>query len=854
MTKIRLYILFIFWALVVGSTNAQNLIGRILDAATGQPVPYATLSYQGHKLNTVADANGRFSIARHNGWSLQVTALGYRAETVSVTESSLRNMQIRLHPDEKTLNEVVVRSKKSKYSRKNNPAVELMKRVIAAKKHTSLENNDFYQYNKYQKITLARNNVTTEELAKLREKGSRDWIADHVEVCELNGKNILPVQVSETVTQKVYRKHPHDEKQIIIGETNQGVANLIESAGSFLDAGIKDVFTDVDIYDDQVRLLKYYFTSPIGKDAISFYRFYIADTLSVSGDECIRVSFTPNNQQDFGFNGDIYVLNDSTLHVKRVELSIPKKSDVNFVEEMKINQEYRRMDNGQWVLDSDNMLVEMRLNKMINNGVVIRTTKYSDYSFMPIPKTMFRGAATVVTDADSKLRGKDFWQRFRTVELTKSESQMNSFVNRISNIKGMKYLLFVGRAFMNNYIGTSANDSIPSKFDFGPVNTIVGKNIVDGFRMRLSGRTMAAFNPHLFWEGYIARGFGSKKWYYSTLFTYAFNRKNNSPWEFPVRELSVLSEYDIMSPSNKFLSTNKDNIFTSLTVRKIDKYYFYNRQRLQFRYETLGGLGTTLGIKTEAVKGAAAMTFFNLDGTPYDGEVRTTELSLAFRYAPGEMYLNTKQRRYPINREAPVFSLSHAMGIENVLGGKYKMNYSEASIFKRFWLNSWGKMDVYVRGGAQWNKVPFPLLIMPPTNLSLLSQRSTYTFQLMNNLEFLNDRIALWQVSWDLTGKLFNRVPLLKKMKWREFVSFRGMYGKLTDKNNPLLPQNANDKTLMQFPEGCHVMDHRPYMELVLGVHNIFKFLEIDYVRRLSYKELDSAINDGVRIGINLTF
>lgn len=852
--KVRLYILFIFWALVVGSTNAQNLIGRIIDAATGQPVPYATLSYQGHKLNTVADGTGRYSIARHNGWSLQVTALGYKAEMVAVETASPRNLDIRLQPNEKTLNEVVVRSKKSRYSRKNNPAVELMRRVIAAKKQTRLENNDFYQFNKYQKITLARNNVTNEELAKLREKGSRDWIADQVEECELNGKNILPVQVSETVTQKVYRKQPHDEKQIIIGETNQGVANLIESAGIFLDAGIKDIFTDVDIYDDQVRLLKYYFTSPIGKDAIAFYRFYIADTLDVSGDECIRVSFTPNNQQDFGFNGDIYILNDSTLHVKRVELSIPRKSDVNFVEGMKINQEYRRMDDGQWVLDSDNMLVEMRLNKMIKNGVVVRTTKYSDYSFKPIPKSMFRGSATVVTDADSKLRGNDFWNRFRTVQLTKSEKQMNSFVKRISNIKGMKYLLFVGRAFMNNYIGTSLSDTIPSKFDFGPVNTIVGNTLVDGFRMRLSGRTMAALNPHLFWEGYVAHGFKSNKWYYSTLFTYSFNRKNNSPWEFPIREVSVLSENDIMSPSDKFLSTNKDNIFTSIRVGKSDKFYFYNRQRLQFRYETLAGLGTTFGIKTEAVKGAAAMTFYNVDGTPYDGEIRTTELSLSLRYAPGEMYLNTKQRRYPINHEAPVFAFSHTMGVNGLLGGKYAMNYSEVSISKRFWLHSWGKLDVFVKGGAQWNKVPFPLLIMPPTNLSYLSQRSTHTFQLMNNMEFLNDRIAQMNVSWDLTGKLFNRIPLLRHMKWREYIGFRAMYGKLTDKNNPLLPQNATDRTLMQFPEGCHTMDHRPYMEMVFGVHNIFKFLEIDYVRRLSYTELDTAIKDGVRIGINLTF
>lgn len=182
------------------------------------------------------------------------------------------------------------------------------------------------------------------------------------------------------------------------------------------------------------------------------------------------------------------------------------------------------------------------------------------------------------------------------------------------------------------------------------------------------------------------------------------------------------------------------------------------------------------------------------------------------------------------------------------------MNFTEASIYKRFWLNSWGKLDIYVAGGAQWDVVPFPLLIMPRVNLGWLSQPGTYTFQLMNNMEFLNDRYAMWHVSWDLNGKLFNRVPLLKKLKWREFISFRGMYGKLTNKNNPYLQENMGSDILLQFPVGCNIMSSKPYAEICVGVHNIFKFLEVDYVHRLSYNDLDTAIKNGVRFAINMTF
>ena len=855
MIKKRLFISFALLLMIVASACAQKITGVVVDAHTGDSIPMAGIVYRSHHVMAAADHRGCFSIERHEGWKLFITAMGYKTESILVNSKTKKHLVIKLKPDTKELQEVVVKAKRNKYSRKNNPAVELMKRVIAAKKKTDLGNNDFYEYYKYQKLTLAKNNVTPDDVAEQKEKGNKDWLVDQIEVCKMNGKLICPVQISETVSRKVYRKNPKDEKTTVLGESSQGVANLVETAGNILDAMMKDVFTDVDIYDDQIRLLQYPFTSPIGNDAINFYRFYIADTCYINKDQCIELTFVPNNQQDFGFRGSIWVINDSTLHVRKVSLTIPKKSDVNFVENMKIEQEYVKLPDGQWVLDTDNMLVEMKLNRMVKNAAIIRSTKFTEYKFDEIPKMNFRGTATFVRDADARNRGKDFWNRFRSVELTKSEASMGEFTKRFASVPGMKTVLFVLKAFMNNYVSLTGNDSIPSKFDFGPVNTIVNKNIVDGWRFRLSGRTNAALNPHLFWNGYIANGLDSKRWYYSTLFTYAFNKKNNEPWEFPIRQLSFLSEYDIMSPSDKFLLTNKDNLFMAFKTRDIDKLYFYNRQQLEFKYETLAGFATTLGLKTEAIEGAAAMTFKKMDGTDFHGEVRTTEAHLGFRFAPGETFINTKQRRYPINLDAPIFSIDHTVAIDGFLGGKYKMNLTEASIYKRFWFkNSWGKLDIYTSAGAQWNTVPFPLLIMPKVNLSWIGQQGTYTFQLMNNMEFLNDRYAMWHISMDFNGKIFNRIPLLRQLKWREYLSFRGMYGKLTDKNNPFLEQNLTSDKLFLFPEGCHVMGSKPYIEVVAGVHNIFKFLEIDYIHRMTYRDLDTAIRNGIRFAINMTF
>jgi hypothetical protein len=233
--------------------------------------------------------------------------------------------------------------------------------------------------------------------------------------------------------------------------------------------------------------------------------------------------------------------------------------------------------------------------------------------------------------------------------------------------------------------------------------------------------------------------------------------------------------------------------------------------------------------------------------------LRTTEASIFLRYAPGETYINNKLRRRVINLDAPVFSIRHTMGFNGVLGGDYNFHLTEAHIFKRFWLNSWGKFDVDIKGGIQWDQVPYPLLIMPAANPSYIQQPRT--FSLINTMEFLNDRYASLMLAWDMNGKILNRIPLAKKLYWREYLGLRMLWGELTDKNNPYLPENAGNPRLMYFPEGVNIMTpSRPYAEVVVGVHNIFKFFRVEWVKRLTYKDLPTAPHWGIRYGISLTF
>lgn len=851
----RNLLIFLF-SLLAQAVCAQMITGVVVDGESGDTIPHPALQYDGGRKAVAGDAAGRFTIQRLNDEYLTVSAVGYKTLRILIGQNTPGEMRITLKPDTRRLKGVTVSARRGKYSRKNNPAVELMKRVIAAKKRTDLNNHDYYQYNKYQKLTLAINDISPEEIEHEKEK-NRQWLLNQIELCPYNNKLILPLSVDETVTQNLYRKDPKKERTVILGQNATGVNDLIQT-GDILNTVVKDVFTDVDLYDDQIRLLQYPFTSPIGKDAVAFYRFYIVDTVTVDRDECYHLEFTPNNQQDFGFRGEIWILADSTLHVKKCRLSLPKRSDVNFTDELNILQEYTRLPSGEWVLTTDDMTVELSVAKFLTKAIVIRTTRMSGYSFDPIPDKAFKGKARVKYDPRSKMRGDGFWSENRAVELTKSEGSMGTFINSLTNTRGFKYLLFGLKALIENYVETGTRKH-PSKVDIGPINTMISSNFIDGARTRLSAQTTANLNPHLFLSGYYARGWRSRKNYYKGQLVYSFNRKDYMSWEYPKRTLTFTSTYDVCSPSDKFMPTDKDNVFTSLKWTEVDKMMFYNRQELLFEYEQDWGLKTSVSLKTEENEACGKLSFTPMSlydpdnpvATP--GKFRTTEARFEIRYAPGETYVNTKQRRLKVNYDPPVFTLSHTVGVKGVLGGDYNYNFTEASVYKRFWLNSWGKLDVSVKGGVQWNKVPFPLLIMPAANLSYIVEDET--FNLVNNMEFLNDRYASLDVSWDLNGKLFNRIPLLKHLKWREFLGVKCLWGTLTDKNNPTLARNAGDPLLMRFPEGSYVMDpSRPYIELIAGIHNIFKIFHVQFVHRLNYNTLPTAKRNGVRIMMRLTF
>jgi hypothetical protein len=656
---------------------------------------------------------------------------------------------------------------------------------------------------------------------------------------------VMPLSVSETLTHHVYRKNPAKERDYILGKRTEGISDLIQ-AGDILNDMLKEIFQDVNLYDDHIRLLQYPFPSPIGRTAISFYHFHIEDTVAIGRDSCYYLRFYPANQQDFGFSGDLYIMKDSSYQVRQCVLNIPPKSDVNFVKNMRVEQEFSRVGD-EWLLTRDDMWAEMSVVKLLRDLYVTRKTRMVDYHFEPLARKYYRGKATTIETPDSRIQSDEYWQEHRLAPLTAQEADMGTFIHDVQKSKGYFWLRTLGQVFLENFVETSRKSLV----DIGPLSASLSHNYVDGTRLRLSARTTANLNPHLFWKGFGAWGTDSHHWYWGHELTYSFNRKLHSPFEFPQRQISFSTERDVMAFADKFLLNNKDNIFESFRTQAVRDMFYYNRQKLQFIYETDWGMQFLTYLKAESNHPAGMLRYTHLDGQPVQG-IRTTEMNFAVDFLPNQAYVNTKQRRLPTNYDTPEFNLIHTVGVKGFLGGDYHYNITRLRLYKRYWLGSWGAVETNVNAAAQWDKVPYPLLLMAPTNIGYFMERDNENFNLLRNMEFFNDRYVYWNVSWDLNGKLFNRIPLLRMLKWREFIAIKGMWGHLTTRNNPL--KNSDDSRLFQLPEETQIMSNKPYWECVVGVHNIFKFFAVNYVRRLTYRDNPHTDKWGVRFAFLLSF
>ena len=833
--------------------NGQNTIikGVVTDSITGERLPYVSLIFKGTTIGTATDGDGNFSFsALTDVKNLEVSYLGYDTKEVKVIPGKTNNLKIKLAPNGITLNEVVVKPKKEKYSKKENPAVKFVKQVIASRESNDPRNHDYFQYDQYEKMVFAMNDYHPKP-KKNGKPGKFDFLIDFVDTLDV-GTTILPVSEKEKVESVYYRKKPKSEKRIVKGNKSSGVDEIFSRDG--IQQFLNEVFREVDIFKNDIPLFLQRFVSPLSTIGPNYYKYYLLDTLNVNGQKCVDLGFVPFNSETFGFTGHLFVTLDSTFFVQKAILNVPKDINLNFVSGMTIEQTFERTPDSTRIITKDDINVNFKLSEKSKGMYARRLNIYSNHSFdEPDAERalVFKESAPVITLKDAYQQSEDFWTSNRPEEaIKKNPNSVEKLMAKFRSVPIFYITEKVVSVLVSGYIPTN-KDPLKSKFEFGPMNTAISGNAIEGARFRVGGTTTTAFSRNLFFDGYMAYGTKDEKLKYDALVEYSFNDRKEYRKEFPLNSIRLEYMYDINQLGQQYMYASKDNMFLAWKRQKDTRATYLRQAELTYYHEHYNGLayGAVVRNRREYATEYAVFDRIGPDGTispvkSYD----MTELELKFRYAKDEKFYQTRNLRYPITFDALIFNFSHVMAKKDLLGSSYDYHRTDIGIQKRFWFSAFGYVDLITKAGKVWNKVPYPLLILPNANLSYTIQPESYTN--MNAMEFISDEYASWDLTYYMNGNLLNRLPLVKKLKWREVFCFRGLWGHLTDKNNPM----NGGEGLYLFPNGSYTLGKAPYMEASIGIENIFKFLRLDYVWRLNYRDHPGIQTKGVRFMMRMSF
>jgi len=861
MVRFIRYIILIALLQVVAGTflsHAQSFTsasGIVKDSITGEPLPFVSVYFDGSTIGAMTDDNGTFTLQNNQGYTkLAAASLGYDTKFIDLKPGKKNdNLELLLKPTAFEISEVVVKPKREKYTRKDNPAVELIKKVIAHKNDNRIEAKPEYQTEVYEKLSLSLDNFNP-NLDKNKFLKKFKFIKNYLDTSEFNGKPILTVSVRENLSDFYYRKSPKAEKTIVRAKRMQGIDKTLDDGGG-ITSNLEEIFKSINIFDNNIPILLNRFVSPLSSTlATTYYHYYIMDTLDVGGDKCVDLAFVPANSESYGFTGRLYITLDGNYAVKKVLLNTPANINLNWVDKLRIEQEFKQMPDSTWVLDQENTFVNFYVVKGTQQLYAHQLRNYDNYNFnVQNADSVFGllGALHVLPEAT--VQPDTFWIHNRPIPLKEKEDALKDLLGQLRKVPAFNAIIKTAEILITGYIPT-ANDKKVTKFDFGPMNTTFSANHLEGFRMRVGGMTTANLNPYWFASGYLAYGTNDRKIKYNLKLTHSFTKKEYHEGENPVNNLSFTQEYDVYTPGQDFLFTSKDNIFVAWKVGEpVTKMQYIRKSVLQYEKEWLNGLTWKSWIMNQNNEAAGTLQYIKRDesGNLYHiKDFTTSEIGTQLRFAPGERAYNGrsgKESVFNLSKDAPVFKLSHQLGIKGVLGGDYNYNHTEISAEKRIWLSSFGHIDAQVKAGKVWDKVPFPLLILPNTNQSITIQPEA--FHMMNALEFVTDQYVSFNATYYLKGWILNRIPGIKWLRLREVLSFNMIYGGLTDKNNPTLTPG-----LFLLPDGTQPLGSTPYMECSVGLENIFKILRIDYYRRLTYLDHPDIKKGGIRIALRFTF
>jgi hypothetical protein len=826
-------------------SNGQTIVkGFVKDAATMRPLEFVSIFFEGGK-GVTTGADGSYSIVSKN---LKLTTLnfsntGYKKISKKLIVGKEQIVNIELEQDN-TMQEVIVKTKKrAKYRNRDNPAVELINLVIENKNKNQIEAYNFVQYQQYEKLSLSLTNKP-EKLIKNKLFKNYKFILENIDSTSFEGKSLLPIYLEEKLSDRFLRKNPESDKTIVRGQKKVNYGDFLDANG--ISQYLKMLYGDINIYENNVNILKTQFLSPIADMGPSFYRYYITDTVELEGIKLIKLYFTPRNPNDLIFRGNMFITLDGNYGVQKISMTISKNANLNWARELRINQDFEKASDGRFHLIKSNMLAEFALTQNASGGVMgERSVSFKNFKTnRPAPDSIYQGK-DLVNKISASSTADSFWVGQRHNPLTQVEAKAYYNIDSLKNMRSFKNFGEIVSLLFSGYYSFG-------KWELGNTNTFYNFNPIEGLKIKLGGRTTPKFSNFIYFDNAISYGFKDEKFKFLSAVTYSFNHK--SIYAFPLNYLRVSYQYDTNIPGQELQFVQEDNVFLSFKRGNNRKWLYNNYLKGEYINEFGKNLRYTLGFKNWIQTPAGDIFFQKTSDLSLQKNITTTELSAEFRWAPNEQFYQGKNFRIPIINKYPIFNIRYVAGVKGLMKGEYNYQNLSLRIEKRFYLSQLGYVDGTVEGGHIFGQVPFPLLTIHRANQTYSNQLESYN--LMNFMEFVSDQYAAATANIHFNGFFLNKIPLIKKLKLREVVSAKVLYGSVRDENNPNRTNNLlkfpTDK-LMDYPT-TFTLTKEPYIEVSVGVGNIFKFARIDLIKRLSYLDHPGISTIGIRTRVAFDF
>jgi hypothetical protein len=851
--------IFLLFCLFSFSAGAQTRVvtkvhGKVVDAKTGSGLAYATVQFLGDQQGTRTDIDGNFYMET-GGKPKQIRAsyVGYKTQQADIKPGTSNEITISMQDVSVDIKEITIRPKK--YSKKNNPAVDLIEEVFKHKDQNRKEGLDFCKVDKYEKLECDFNGIT--ERFKHRwyfKKFQFMW--NYLDTNKVDQKIALPTFIRERLLTNYYRKDPaRSSKDYLHAEQNTGLNPDFDIDQGGISTYLNTIYQDIDIYSPTIPMLATQFIGPLSGAANAFYRFYIVDTIVIDGKKHADIFFAPRNKTDLAFMGNMIVVLDSTYAVKKVEMGISKEINLNWVSALHLVQDFDFVGTGsarRLLITRHSMVMDFNILRSLKGlSVQARNTiVFKNYELnKPLPDILFKTPLDYVKDTGKIMNlGEKFWAAHRYEPMTNHEAGIEVMIDSVQKIRAFKTTVMLA-----NLIGAGYKKF--NKVEVGPVGTFLSFNSIEGTRLRLGGRTTTKFSKNVLLEGYGAYGTRDQKWKYNGAATFAF--KGHMPRMFPMNQFIVGYQNDLRIPGLELDNFQQDNILLSAQRGVNDKMTYNHTLRLEYVREYYKGLSFTLSFNRRELIPAGKLVFQYQSpvdqGIVNKASLVTNDAGISLRFAPNERFYQGQNYRLTMLTKYPVFYLSFRAGLKGVLGGEYNYQRLFFKAQKTFFISPLGRSEITVEAARLFGTVPFPLLELAHANQSY--EFDWYAYNLMNFLEFVSDHYAA--VTWhhNFNGLFLNQIPLIKKLQWREVVCFKALYGGLDSRNRP----DATN-SLFQFPLNAdgspltRTLDGRPYMEACVGVANIFKLIRLDYVRRLSYTNAPGISNWGIRFSLQAGF